>query len=178
MKLVIVGAGGLARVVAEMIIAAGVNELVGFVDDSHSPPKQVQGLPVLGSTKDLPKLAADGAISGAVIAIGNCEARLKLAQKVRNAGLALPAVIAPSATVSPSAKLSEGVIVTCHAVIGPDVTIGPLSIINTAAVIEHDVSIDEACYVGPRALVDARAKLGREVFLKAGQIVGQDEEVF
>ncbi len=177
MKLVIVGAGGLARVVAEMIIRAGVDELVGFVDDSASATNQLLGLPVLGTSKVFSKLAADGVAAGAVIAIGNPEVRLKLAQALREAGLALPAIVAESAVVSPSAKLSEGVIVAPQAVIGPDVTVGPLSIVNTAAVIEHDASIDEVCYIGPRALVEARAKLGREVFVKGGQVVGPDEEL-
>ncbi len=177
MKLVIVGAGGLARVVAEMITQGSLDEVAGFVDDSVSPAKQLQSLPVLGSSKDLPKLAADGVASGAVIAIGNSQVRLKLAQVVRDAGLVLPAIVAVSATVSPSAKLSEGVIVVSQAVIGPDVTVGPLSIINTAAVIEHDACIDEACYVGPRALIDARAKLGREVSVQGGQVVGPDEQL-
>lgn len=177
MKLIIIGAGGLARVIAEMITRAGVDELVGFVDDSTSAPNQLLGLPILGKSKDLPKIAADGVACGAVIAIGNPQVRLKLGRAAKEAGLELPAIVAASAVVSLSAKLSEGVIVAPQAVIGPDVTVGLLTIVNTAAVVEHDASIDEVCNIGPRALVDARAKLGPEVSLKGGQVVGPDQEL-
>jgi sugar O-acyltransferase (sialic acid O-acetyltransferase NeuD family) len=175
-KLAILGAGGLGRVVAESIVRTGLHDVAGFIDDSDSAPSEVMGLPLLGSSDDLPEIASQTGITGAVVAIGNNLVRERLAQEVLAAGLALPAIIDAAATVSPSALVGDGAVVSAAAVIGPGTTVGRLTIINTAAIVEHDATLGEASYVGPRCLVDARARVGPGACVERGVTVDKDEE--
>lgn len=176
MRLAIVGAGGLGRVVAESLIRTGIHDVVGFVDDAAMADQQIHGFPLLGRTSDLASLRCKG-VQGAVLAIGNNAARRAIADKALAAGLQLPAVVDASAIVSPTAQLSEGAIVLAGAIIGPSVAVGRLAVLSTGSVLEHDVAVGDCCYVGPRSLIDARARLSAGAFVKGGQVVPQDQQI-
>lgn len=174
MKIAIVGAGGLGRVVADLIERGELYDLAGFVDDGAEVGATVRGLPVLGASDDLARLRSEGHIDAVAVAVGNNAARRALAEKARVANCALPALKDATAVVSPSARIGEGAIVAAGVIIGPDAEIGRLAIINTAALVEHDAVCEEACYVGPRCLVDARAVVTAGKILTGGGVLAQD----
>ena len=174
MRIVIIGAGALGRVVAEIIARTGEDELAGFVDDSSSLADEVNGVPVLGDSGTLAALAARGSADAAVVALGQGPLRLVKGQVALAAGLKLPVICDSSAIVSPTAFIEEGAIISPLVVIGPGARIGRLAIIGSGSVIEHDALVEEGCYVGPRCLVDARAHLAAGARLTGGAVIAQD----
>jgi UDP-3-O-[3-hydroxymyristoyl] glucosamine N-acyltransferase len=170
MKLVIVGAGDLGRVVAEAVLAAGRGQLAGFVDDrggAVAPPQA----PLLGRLDDLAALKSAGRVDAAVVAVASALPRRALAQRIEALGLMLATIVHPSAVISPSARLAEGVIVAAGVVVGPAASLHKCAIVNTAAVIEHDAVLEPFCYVGPRCLIDAYATVAAEAATPAGAVI-------
>src|SRR5579862_6701029 len=107
-RILVVGAGGHAKVVIEAIRALGW-EVVGLIDPA--PTTQfVFGAPVLGGDSILPGLRAQG-LDAVVVALGDNILRECVGRQVHEMGFALPAVTHPSALVSPSATLGNGVVV-------------------------------------------------------------------
>ena len=174
MKLLILGAGGLGRTVADVIARTGNYSTVGFCDDGAEPDQTVAGLPVLGRCDDLAVIADRHGADGAVVAVGDPTIRTALAAKVGQAGLRLPVIIDSTAVVSPSLTAGEGVVIGPAATIGPGVRIDRLAIIGAGVVIEHDAVLEQACYVGPRCLIDARATVRAGTAVTAGRCIAQD----
>jgi sugar O-acyltransferase (sialic acid O-acetyltransferase NeuD family) len=173
-RLVIVGAGGHGKAVAETLRSAG-HEIVGFVDpnihESH-----VLGLPVLGGDDLLPSLHQTG-VSSAFVALGNNRLRHVVGTSLRKIGYTLPPAIHPSAVVSPSAKIGEGVLIMPLAVIGAEVCLGDFVIVNSAAVIEHDDNIAEAAHVSPGCALGGNVRVGARTLLGIGCSVRPDTTI-
>lgn len=175
---VVYGAGGHGKVVADAASAAGLRVL-GFVDDGpgRDPSRRVLDLPVLGDRRWLSSHAGERDFVVA-LGIGDNAVRAKVAEACVGAGVALATVVHPRATVSPSARLEAGVVVLAGAVVNPDAHIGRGAIINTASVIEHDVYIGEFAHISPNAAmggaarVEALAHVGVGASLLPGVSVG------
>ena len=98
--LLIVGAGGLGRMIGEVAAAQSAWEHIAFLDDA------VHGPAVVGRCADYTALA--GRYSQAVAAFGDNRLRLAWTKRLLAAGYTVPCVVHPSAVVSPSAQLGEG----------------------------------------------------------------------
>jgi sugar O-acyltransferase (sialic acid O-acetyltransferase NeuD family) len=162
--LIVVGAGGHAKVVVATARAAGYR-VVAIVDDAR--PRwgtQVLGVAVSGPTEAV--LADRDAL--VVLAIGVNAVRRRLASAARCRFVAL---VHPAALVDPTAVLGDGSVVFAGAVIQPDTRIGGHAIVNTAASIDHDCVLGEAVHVAPGARLAGNVTLGDEVFLGIGAVV-------
>lgn len=115
-RLLVVGAGGHGRSVAEAAELSGQFEVVGFLDDSLPAVEPVLGVPVLGPVASMAHLLT--AADQAIVAIGNNAIREKLIQQLAATGFALATVVHPRAIVSSSAVLSEGSAVMSGAISG------------------------------------------------------------
>ena len=83
MKCVVIGAGGHGRVVLDILIRAAQHEPVGFIDsDPRLLGRRIDGRQVLGDLDDLPRLASEHSIAGAVVAIGNNGVRREFAERI------------------------------------------------------------------------------------------------
>ena len=170
--LVIWGAGGHARVVAEVVRCEGRYELVGFLD-SLKPERQgteFAGLRVLGGTESLPDLVADG-VRYLVVAVGNCSARLALAQEAARYGFQLATSVHPRATVAHGVSIGDGTVVMAGAVINPGTVVGGSVIVNTSASIDHDCTIGEGVHISPGAHLAGAVRVGRASWIGIGSIV-------
>lgn len=166
-KIVIVGAGDHAKVVVEALTAqADKFEVVGLVGQDASTVS-VMGFPVLGNDSRLPDLRDDG-VDAAVIAVGSNALRMKLGDKVRAMGFNLPAIIHPSAWVSPSAHIGSGVMVMARAIVGTLACLEDLVILNSGAIVEHDNRIGAGSHVAPGATLAGGALVGQRVLIGAG----------
>jgi sugar O-acyltransferase (sialic acid O-acetyltransferase NeuD family) len=172
--LIIVGAGGHGKAVAEALRAAG-HEPAGFVDPNPQA-SYVLGLPVLGGDDILPSLRRGG-VSSAFVALGNNKLRQIIGTSLRKMGYALPAVICPSAIVSPSARIGEGVLVMPLAVIGAEVCLSDFVIVNSGAIIEHDDNIAEAAHISPGCALGGNVRIGTRTLLGIGSAVRPDTTI-
>lgn len=163
MKLVIIGAGGHAKVVMDTAQLAGW-QVIGFADDNLDA--DLFGLPHLGKPSLL-ELLGDVQI---VIAIGSNVVR-------KNFGAALfdrftcATIIHPKAIVSNRATLETGTVVFAGAVIQAGTAIGHHCIINSSASIDHDCKIADYCHIAPNATLTGGANLETGVFIGAGSVV-------
>lgn len=164
--LVIIGAGGHAKVVASTALASAMS-VRGFLDDNPAlVSTKIGNHAVLG---DIAQLGFKH-FSAAVFGLGNNHLRKKLALQYQQYSQ-WPVLIHPHAYVHPSAKLGLGTVVFAGAVIQPDVEIGEHCIINTGATVDHDCRIDSYSHLAPGVHLAGGVTLGEGVFLGIGSVV-------
>ena len=166
---VVIGAGGHAKVVVELIRAQGRYEVVGCTDPAPARG-DVVGAPILGSDDILPDLYAQG-VRHCFVALGDNPLRMKVARQVTSLGFELVNAVSPNAIVSPTARLGHGVAVMAGAVINAATVVEDLAIINTHSVVDHDCQIGEAAHVAPRATLAGGVRIGPLAFVGAGATI-------
>lgn len=170
-RLLVVGAGGHGRSVAEAVQLSGDFEMVGFLDDgAFASGDDVWGLPVLGPASDFAGYAA--LASHAVVAIGNNVLRQMLCAQLQAAGFALARVVHPRAIVSPRAQLAEGVAVMAGAIVGNEAVLSPGVIVNCGAVVDHHAQVHEFGHLGVNACMAGGSVLGALAWMQAGSAIG------
>jgi sugar O-acyltransferase (sialic acid O-acetyltransferase NeuD family) len=162
-KLVIIGAGGHAKVVTDTARCADW-EVVGFVDDR--PDAKLFDLTYLGTTQNFQMPHQ----TQAVIAIGDNKTREKIAAQL-SGRVDWATVIHPRATVSSYSKLEAGTVVFAGVVIQADTRLGQHCIVNTSASIDHDCQIADFCHIAPQAVLTGQIKLETGVFVGAGAVI-------
>ncbi|MGX9961947.1 NeuD/PglB/VioB family sugar acetyltransferase [Roseomonas sp. F4] len=164
----VIGAGGHARVVIELLHANGCM-VAGLLDDGPARAP-VLGCPVLGGTESLSALRAEGLVELAV-AIGDNAARARLGRAAETAGFVLPPLLHPSALISPSAILEEGCQIMARAVLGPESRVARMALVNTGAIVEHECEIEEAAHIGPGAVLCGASRIGPRALVAAGAVL-------
>ena len=171
-RIVIAGANrtGHAGVVLNTLQLMGEHDIAGFLDKDPNVDK-VPEIPLIGSTTDIPPLKA---IEGAVVAIGDNDARQELSTRLKERGLKLVNVIHPNSFISPGVLIGEGVFIGPGAIINSDVTIGNNVIIGAGVVIENNVQLHDNVFIGPGTVINARAVVGQSAFVSSGQRISVD----
>jgi sugar O-acyltransferase (sialic acid O-acetyltransferase NeuD family) len=169
-RLLVVGAGGHGRAVAEAAELSGQFEVVGFLDDALPAGKSVLNVAVLVPMGSMGyhRAAADQTI----VAIGNNAVREKLMHQLAAAGLALATVVHPRAIVSPSAVLGAGSSVMAGAIVGTEARLGVGSIVNCGAVVDHHAIVEDFGHLGVNASMAGATVLGRGGWMQAGTALG------
>lgn len=169
--LVIIGAGGHARVVTDAVKESGFH-LAGIIDiDYQGGGRQetILGIPVIGDMSALDKFEPGN--TAVVIAIGDCAKRAELYTKIKAIGFRLPFIIHPTAIVSKHVDIEGGVFINTGVIINAEVKIRENTIINTAAVIEHEVTIGRHCHLAPGVRIGGRTNINDYVFIGIGSNV-------
>jgi sugar O-acyltransferase (sialic acid O-acetyltransferase NeuD family) len=179
-RLVIWGAGGHGKVVADVARAAGY-AVVGFVDADPGKLGSVVepggAAVILGEASLFESLGrAERPFDALAIAIGNNRARLQARARV-SGRTPLPVLVHPSAVVSPSATLGEATVVMATAVINPAARVGAAVIVNTAAIIEHDCVVGDGVHLSPNATLAGEVCVGSSSWIGAGATVIQQVRV-
>ena len=169
-RLIIVGAGGHGRSVAEAVLACDQFRVVGFLDDAFPGLSQVWDFPVLGGIAYFSELldCADAAI----VAIGNNQLRKEVCRRLRNAGLELATVIHPRAIVSPSAIVGTGSAIMAGAIVGTDAVLGEGVIVNCGAVVDHHCKVEDFGHLGVSGAMAGGSVLGEGAWMQAGTALG------
>lgn len=166
--IVVIGAGGHAHPVLELLDALGA-EVVGLADISLDVAP-VLGRRVIVTLDDLATLPSRG-VRAAVVAIGGNVARVLRGDQARAVGLFLPVLVHPAALVSPSASLEEGTQVMARGFVGPIARLGRLVLVNTGAIVEHECVVGEGVHVAPGAVLAGAVHLGRLAMIGANAVV-------
>jgi len=170
-KLTLWGASGHAKVVADIVRAENRYELAGFIDDfSAEAPAEFCGLPVLRTRECLGNVLRQG-IGRIIIAVGDCQARVRLACMARDHGFSLGVAIHPRATVASGVSVGAGTVIAAGAVVNPGTVIGENVIVNTSASVDHDCVVEDGAHVGPGCHLGGWVRVGRESWLGIGSIV-------
>jgi UDP-perosamine 4-acetyltransferase len=165
----IIGAGGHAKVIIELFRAAGNFEIVGLIDlDSNGYP--VLGIPVIGTDRDLVRFRRQG-ISRAFVGIGNNVRRVKLNHHLHQIGFDMLNAVSPAAVVSVSSTLGRGIAIMAGAVINAETRIDDSTIVNTNSCIDHDCRIAEGAHIAPGCSIAGNVRIGRLACIGAGTTI-------
>ncbi|MDO4963628.1 MAG: acetyltransferase [bacterium] len=164
-EVIIIGAGGHAKVIAEIILKSG-DKVVGFLDDNLELQNKNIYLDkkVIGTTSDIEKFKKNYFIIG----IGNNAIRRKINE---NNKLKLYTAIHPSAIIASDVKISEGTVIMPGVVINPGTKIGANCIINTSSSLDHDNVIEDYVHISPGAHLAGTVTVKENTWLCTGVIV-------
>ncbi|MES1182699.1 MAG: NeuD/PglB/VioB family sugar acetyltransferase [Myxococcales bacterium] len=164
--LIVLGAGGHGRVVADAAVTAGF-EVLGFADDARAG-QRLAGLSVWAGDVQSVAERARAASASVVVAIGDNTARERVQSALRDAVVPLATIIHPSAVVAKSARIGEGSVVLAHALVGVDAVVGAGVIVNNGASIDHDGNIGDFVHLSPGVHLGGQVTVGRRAHLAVG----------
>ena len=168
-RLIIVGAGGHGKVIADSALKCGYTNIC-FVDDHKTG--DVLGFPIVGTGDDIESLN-DGR-TDFVLGIGNNAVRRKIAE---NHHVNWVSVVHPSAQVSFDVKIGKGTVVLANAVINVSSVIGEHCIINTGAIVEHDNVIEDYVHLSPGVKLSGVVTVGENTWIGTGTSVINNVEI-
>lgn len=168
-RLLIIGAGGHGRSIAELAELSGQYGSVAFLDDSWQPQSGPQSK-IIGRVEHLMQHKAS--FTHAVIGIGNNAVREKLHHQVLVAGLEPATLLHPMAWVSPGARIGRGSVVFAGVVIGAGVRIGEGAIVNCNSTVDHDGVVDDFSHLGVGVHLAGGCHIGKGAFVQAGSCGG------
>jgi sugar O-acyltransferase (sialic acid O-acetyltransferase NeuD family) len=169
-RLLLVGAGGHGRVVADLAECLGF-ETIDFADEQWPEISRNGAWPVVGSIDDVAGLA--GQYDAAIATSGKNAARLGIHRRLKDLAAAPPVLIHPSAVVSRHARLGSGSVVLANAVVNAFATIGEAAILNTACTVDHDCRLGDGVHVSPGAHLAGQVEVGDCAWIGIGASIRQ-----
>jgi len=171
-KLVIWGASGHARVVADIIRMEQSYEIVGFLDDLSPERARTEfcGALVLGGREQLDVLPKQE-VNHLIVGVGNCQARLRLASLARASGFQLATCIHPRATIAADVQIGEGTVIMAGAVVNPNARVGENVIINTCASVDHDCVVADGVHISPGGRLAGNVVVGHAAWIGIGAMI-------
>jgi sugar O-acyltransferase (sialic acid O-acetyltransferase NeuD family) len=174
-RLLIVGAGGHGRSIAETAVLIGDYEVVGFLDDSSAIGESFFGIPVIGPIDSI--LEHRSIFDQVILAIGNNKVREMRMLEMLAMGLHFATIVHPYGYVSPSAILGFGAVVMARGVVGTEAYLGVGAIVNSGAVVDHHAIVEEYAHLGVNASMAGGTFLGRGSWMQAGAVLGYGAKV-
>ena len=165
-KLLILGAGGFGKTIADVAAQLGY-EKIAFLDDRRT------GADILGTCADFP-MFADGSTQ-MYPAFGNNETRMRWLKVLCQAGVSVPTLIHPRAFVSPTAKIGSGTVVLPMAVVNTGTTVEEGCIINIGALVDHDCILEAGVHLAPGAIIKAENRILAGSKIESGMVIQNRE---
>lgn len=161
-QLLIIGASGHGKVVADIAELNGYDSILFF--DDNDKLKKCGKHSVVGKLLDI-----DGYDGDVIVAIGNAKIRERLLENLSERNF--PVLIHPNATIASTVKIDRGTVVMAGAVINADAVIGKGVIINTCSSVDHDCIIDNYSHISVGAHVAGTVHIGDRTWIGAGATI-------
>ena len=161
-NLLILGAGGLGRVIKETVSDSNYHT-IAFLDDA------AKGSDIIGKCCDY--MAMKDKFDTAVAAFGDNDLRLFWTEQLLEAGYNVPTIVHPSAIISPSAIIEQGSFIMQRAVVSTKVRVEQAALVNSGAVIDHDSVIERGAHIGLGSVVKSYCKITPCRKIEAGEVV-------
>ena len=177
-QVVSIGAGGHAKILAEILAMVGGYELVAFTDaDARRWGGTLMGYPILGGDEELARLRAKG-VQAAFIGVGAVSAagtklRARLYRKAVDHGFRMVTLVHPQAVVAPSATIGPGSVVMGGAVLSTDVHVGANVTVYAGSVVEHDSVLEDHADLSPGVRLAGGVTVGEGAFIGIGASIIQ-----
>lgn len=167
MKIAIIGCGGHARSVADIILDNNSKAELTFFDEMANSGETIMG----GCYVCSPDSFKMNEYDEVVLAIGDNKKRSKWIDKLNLSDYKCANVVSNCAYVSERANVGNGTVVLDSAHIGPEASIGNYSIINTSAVVEHECKVGDFSHISVNTAVCGRSQVGDYCFIGAGATI-------
>lgn len=176
LRLLVWGGGGHGKVVADVARAAG-HAVAGYVDRDPAKLGAVvePGGATVVMTEDalrhalLTRSPLPDEVDAVALAVGDNALRGDALESLGR--LAAPALLHPTAIVSPSAELGHGTVVFPRAVVNAAARVGRGVIVNTGAIVEHDCVVDDCAHLSPGSVLGGGVTVGARSWVGAGATV-------
>lgn len=168
-RLIIIGAGGHGKVIADIAEQIGYTD-IRFIDDHVTGT--VIGFPVAGNSDCINRLN-DGK-TDFVIGIGDNATRKRIAERL---DVNWATLIHPAAQVAGHVTIGAGTVVMANAAVNVCATIGNHCIINTGAVVEHDNVLGDYVHISPGAALGGTVRIGTKTHVGIGAAVKNNIDV-
>ena len=159
-KIVILGAGGYGRTVADVAQQLDYSTIVLDDADPAHPLSSFQSY-INPTTSFIP-------------AFGNNAFRMEWINRIEESGGQLATLIHPTAYVSPTATINPGTVILPHAIINTDVVAGKGCIINLGAIVDHGCILEEGVHICLGAIVKGENRIERLSKIEAGEVVERE----
>jgi sugar O-acyltransferase (sialic acid O-acetyltransferase NeuD family) len=170
----IYGAGGHAKVVADIVERQGLCDVAFIVDDDPAlEDEEIYGYRIIGGRTKLVAARDEQGIRRGIVAIGGNSVRLRVAASMAAEGLDFVTAVHPSAQWARGVEVGVGAVVMGGVVVNSDARIGDHAIINTGATVDHDCQVGNGVHVGPGATLCGTVTVGECAFVGAGSTVIQ-----
>lgn len=176
-KVIVIGAGGLAREVVDILLACNQGgtkyEIIGFIDENvANHGKVLNGFPILGDFSWFQNV--DNTDISIVSGIGNPVVRKKLVQKALDLNLKFINILHPSAIVTPFIDYGVGIVITAGCILTNQIQLGNHVFLNLDCTVGHDVIIGDYCNINPGVHISGNVTLetGCEIGTGANIIQG------
>ena len=161
-KLIIIGAGGHGKVVADIAALTGYKE-IEFLNDTAN-----NSLPIVGTVAEYPRFLNSHDF---IVAIGNNAIRQQITQRLLNDHATIATLIHPAAVIGSGVTIGNGTVVMAGAVINADATVGMGSIINTGSSVDHDCTVGDFVHVSVGSHLAGTVTVGDRTMIGAGAVV-------
>jgi sugar O-acyltransferase (sialic acid O-acetyltransferase NeuD family) len=168
-RLIIVGAGGHGKVIADCALKNGYTD-ISFVDDRATGT--CMEFPIIGTTLDLEEMS-DGT-TDFVIGIGNNAIRKMVAEKHN---INWVPIIHPSAQIGIHVAIGAGTVVMAGAIVNVCASVGRHCILNSNSVVEHDNVISDFVHISPGAKLGGTVHIGESTHIGIGATVSNNIDV-
>lgn len=155
-KLLILGAGGYGRTVADVAEQLGYSTIVLDDADPDHPLSSFKAY-INSSISFIP-------------AFGNSTFRLEWINRIEENGGQLASLIHPTAYISPTATISQGTVILPHAIVNTDVVVGKGCIINLGAIVDHGCILEEGVHICLGAIVKGENRIEKCNKIEAGEV--------
>ncbi len=172
-KLLIIGASGHGKVVADIAMKMNIWKSIAFLDDNESV-KECLGFEVIGKTEDSFKYRDEADF---FVAIGNNAIREKIQEKLEAGGLPIVSLIHPNIVIGTDVEIGKGTVIMAGVVINSSSRIGKGCIINTSCSIDHDNIIESYVHISPGANLAGTVKVGKSTWLGIGSVVSNNVNI-
>lgn len=172
-KLLIIGASGHGKVVADVALKMDKWKSIAFLDDNPRA-KSSLGLNVIDNTSNIEKYILECDL---FVAIGNNKLRKNLIEKLEILDASIPILIHPNAVIGKEVFIGKGTVIMGGAVINPSTTVGKGCIINTAATIDHDNEIGDYVHISPGVNLAGTVRIGNKTWIGAGCAISNNIEI-
>ena len=163
MRLIILGAGGYGRTVADVAAQTEQFDEISFLDDNSTAPD------VIGKCAEYERFRYGQAAF--YPAFGNNEGRLTWLYRLQEADCTIPIIIHPTAYVSPTAQVEPGTVILPHAIVNTNCVIKTGCIVNCGAIVDHGCVLEEGAHICLGAVVKAENRIPRCMKIEAGEVV-------
>ena len=168
--LILVGGGGHCKSVLEAAESAGYN-ILGVLDMPEEVGKEILSTKVIGTDDDIMAYVDKAEFVITVGFIKNPSTRIKLYNKIKEAGGKFATIVASTAYVSKYAEIGEGTVILHHAFVNAGAKVGKNVILNTATNIEHDAVIGDHCHISTGTMVNGECKVGERCFIGSQSVL-------
>lgn len=168
-KLILIGAGGHGKVVADSAALCGNWRSIEFLDDAYPELSRTSNWQVIGKIDDYANFIDSE--TQFTVSIGQNIVRLKIIEKLHQANTSLPVIAHPSAFISDRQNVGDATVVMAQAAINVDCKIGQGCIINTGATVDHDCNLADGVHISPGAHLAGGVSIGKRSSIGIGAVV-------